>query len=71
MVERLRVRIQALVFDQQSVSPSRDTCYKIGEVVLSALPARLRIDDTQAYIHSDCKEEPIVSALGVGGNCQK
>ena len=41
---------------------------KIGEVVLSALPARLRIDDTQAYIHMDCKRGNPVSALGVGGN---
>ena len=41
------------LFDQQSVglNSGRDTCFrKIGEVVLSALPARLRTDDTQAYI---------------------
>ena len=45
-------RFQALVFDQQSVglNPGRDTCYvKIGEVVLSALPARLRNDDTSLH----------------------
>ena len=41
---------------------------KIGEVVLSALPARLRTDDTQAYIRMDCKRGNPVSALGVGGN---
>ena len=28
---------------------------KIGEVVLSALPSRLRIDDAEAYIYMDCK----------------
>ena len=28
---------------------------KIGEVVLSALPSRLRIDDAEAYICMDCK----------------
>ena len=39
----------------------------INEVVLSALPARLRIDDTQAYIRMDCKRGNPVSALGVGG----
>ena len=42
--------------------------HKIGEVVLSALPARLRTDDTQAYIRMDCKRGNPVSALGVGGN---
>ena len=38
------------------------------EVVLSVLPARLRIDDTQAYIHMYCERGNPVSALGVGGN---
>ena len=42
--------------------------HKIGEVVLSALPARLRTDDTQAYIRMDCKRGNPVSAQGVGGN---
>ena len=42
--------------------------HKIGEVVLSALPARLRTDDTQAYIRMGCKRGNPVSALGVGGN---
>ena len=42
--------------------------HKIGEVVLSALPARLRTDDTRAYIHMDCKGGIPVSAPGVGGN---
>ena len=37
------------------------------EGVLSALPARLLIDDTQDYIRKECKGVP-VSALGVGGN---
>ena len=41
---------------------------KIGEVVLSALPARLRIEDTQAYIRMDCERGNPVSAQGVGGN---
>ena len=43
---------------------------KIAEVVLSALPARLRIDDFQAYmyIRMDCERGNSVSALGVGGN---
>ena len=40
----------------------------VGEVVLSALPARLRIEDTQAYICMDCERGNPVSALGVGGN---
>ena len=40
----------------------------VREVVLSALPARLRTDDTQAYIRMDCKRGNPVSALGVGGN---
>ena len=56
------------MFDQQGVGsdPGRDTCYiNFGEVVLSALPARLRIDDTQAYIRMDCKGINPVSALGV------
>ena len=38
---------------------------KIGEVVLSAPPARLRTNDTQAYICMDCKRANPVSALGV------
>ena len=57
--------------EEQSLglSPGRDTCFvKLEEVVLSALPARLRIDDTQAYIRMDCKGGNPVSALGVGGN---
>ena len=69
--ERLRAPDKALVFDQQSVgsNPGRDTCYVTNwGVVLSALPARLRIDDTQAYIRTDCKRGNPVSALGVGGN---
>ena len=41
---------------------------KIGEVVLSALPARLRLDDTQAYICMHGERGNPVSALGVGGN---
>ena len=38
--------------------------------MLSALPARLRTDDTQAYTRMDCKRGNPVSALGVhvGGN---
>ena len=32
------------------------------------LPARLRIDDTQAYIRMYCERGNPVSALGVGGN---
>ena len=36
---------------------------KIREVVLSALPARLLIDDTQAYIRMDCKRDNSVLAL--------
>ena len=36
--------------------------------MLSAPPARLLMDDTQAYIHMDCKGGNPVSALGVGGN---
>ena len=36
--------------------------------MLSAIPARLLIDDTQAYIHMDCKGGNPVSVLGVGGN---
>ena len=65
-------RIQALVFDQLRVGlcPSckvslsktfnHDCFVKVGEVVLSALPARVLIDSTQAYI----KVSP-VSAPGV------
>ena len=45
---------------------------KIREVALSALPVRLRIDDTQAYmymyIRMDCRGGNPVTALGVGGN---
>ena len=41
---------------------------KVGEVVLSALPARLLMDDTKAYIHMDCKGGNPVSAPGAGGN---
>ena len=43
---------------------------KIGDVhvVISALPARLRTDDTQAYISMYCKKGNPVSALGVGSN---
>ena len=46
------------------LNPSHD---KIGEVVLSALPATLRIEDTQAYIRMECERGNPVSALG-GGN---
>ena len=35
--------------------------HKIWEVVLSVLPARLRIDDTQAYIRMDCKRGNLLS----------
>ena len=41
---------------------------QIEEVVLSALPARLRIEDTRANIHMNCERGNPVSALGVGGN---
>ena len=71
MAERLRAPDSTLVFDQQSVGSNPQPWHllrKIGEVVLSALPARLRIDDTQAYIHMDCKRGNPVSAPGVGGN---
>ena len=37
-------------------------------LVLSALPARFRTDDTQAYIRMDCERGNPVSALGIGGN---
>ena len=37
----------------------------VGDVLLSALPARLLMGDSQAYIHIDCTP---VSAPGVGGN---
>ena len=47
---------------------TKTTQYSIGEVVLSALPARLPTDDTQAYIRMDCKRGNPVSSLGVGGN---
>ena len=40
---------------------------KIGEVVHSALLARLQVDDTHAYILKDCEGGNPVSALGVGG----
>ena len=69
------------MFDQQSVgsSPGCDTCVvkqdtspwllrKVWEVVLSTLPARLQMDDTQAYICMDCEGGNPVSASGVGGN---
>ena len=45
-----------------------NSCQRIVEVLLSALPARLRTDDTKAYIRMDCKRGNPVSALGVGGN---
>ena len=67
------------MFDQQSVGSGPDTCVlkeninpdcfvKVGEAVLSALPARIRTDDTQAHIRMDCERGNPVSALGVGGN---
>ena len=34
----------------------------------SALPARLLVDDTHAYILTDCEGGNPVSAPGVGGN---
>ena len=40
----------------------------VGEVVLSALLARLLMDDTQAYICMDCKEgNNLALAPEVGG----
>ena len=39
---------------------------QIGEVVLSVLPAKLRTDDTQAYIRLGCKRGDL--RPGVGGN---
>ena len=36
--------------------------------VHSALPARLLVDDTHAYIHLDCQGGNPVSAPGVGSN---
>ena len=36
--------------------------------MLSALPARLWIEDTQAYIRMGCERGNPISALGVGGN---
>ena len=44
---------------------NHDCFVKVGEVV-SAL--RLLVDDTQAYILTDCKGGNPVSAPGVGGN---
>ena len=40
---------------------------KVGEVVLFAVPARLLVDDSQAYIRMDCKGGNPISAPGVGG----
>ena len=34
----------------------------------SALPARLLVDDTHAYILTDCEGDNPVRAPGVGGN---
>ena len=48
------------MFDHQFVGSSPS--HKVGEVVFSALPARLLMDDTQAYIHN-----PVLDP-GVGGN---
>ena len=57
--------IQALVFDQQSVGLTVVTPARVFT------PARLHIDDTQAYIRPAVwtvnKEGYPVSALGVGG----
>ena len=71
MVERLRAMDSISgVWSAECGFESRSwhLLHKIGEVVLSALPARLRTDDTQAYIRIDCKRGNPVSALGVGGN---
>ena len=58
------------MFDQQRVGSSPSLCPKARhlEVVLSAPPARLLMDDTQAYIRMNCKGGNPVSAPGVGGN---
>ncbi len=39
-----------------------------GKIVHSALPARLLVDNTHAYILTDCEGGYPVSAPGVGGN---
>ena len=78
VVEWLVHRTWALVAKSLvcGLNPSHDTCVleqgtcfvKVGEVVLSALPARLLVNDTQAYILTDCKGGNPVSAPGIGGN---
>ena len=49
-------------------NPGRNTCVleQIGEVVHSALLARLQVDDTHTYILKDREGGNPVSALGVG-----
>ena len=42
-------------------------CKQNGKVVHSALPARLLVDDTHAYILTNCDRGNSVSAPGVGG----
>ena len=57
------------MFDQQgvgSIPVVTLATYNWGSIVLSALPARLQIDDTQTYIRMDCERGNPVSALGVG-----
>ena len=62
----VRVPVVALVFRSKTLN--HDCFVKLREVVLSALPARLLMDDTKAYICMDCKGGNPVSAPGVGGN---
>ncbi len=42
--------------------------YQVGKEVHSALPARLQVDDTLAYILMDCEAGNPVYAIGVSGN---
>ncbi len=65
---RVWVRYPVMTLVPLSKALNHNCFEKVGKVVHSALPDRLLVDDTHAYILKDCEGGNPVSAPGVGGN---
>ena len=55
LIGRVWVRVTVVTIVSLSKTLNHDCLVKVVEVVISALPARLLMDDTQDYVRIDCK----------------
>ena len=65
---RVCVRIPVMTLVPLSKTLNHNCLGNVGRVVHSTLPARLLVDDTHAYIITDCERGNPASAPGVGVN---